>query len=195
MANAALDVHVASIHAQSDQSYGRPRIVKHLQNTGHVVGHERIRQSLLRQALRPVYKRPYRVTTDSEHDEPVAPNVLNRRFDGWQPDQVWVADVTYIHTRQGWLYLAIVLELATRKIVGWSISERMKAGLVCDALTMAYQQRHPEVGLIMYTDRGSQYARKKYRKRLKAYAMIASMSRKANCWDSETMQACHRMAA
>ena len=184
MANAVLDVHVASIHAQSDQSYGRPRIVKHLQNNGHVVGHERIRQSLLRQALRPVYKRPYRVTTDSEHDEPVAPNVLNRRFDGWQPDQVWVADVTYIHTRQGWLYLAIVLDLATRKIVGWSMSERMKAGLVCDALTMAYQQRRPDVGLIMHTDRGSQYASKKYRKLLKAYSMLASMSRKANCWDN-----------
>ena len=172
-ANAVLDVHVASIHAQSDQTYGRPRIVKDLQNNGHVVGHERIRQSLLRQGLRPVYKRPYRVTTDSEHDEPVAPNVLNRRFDEWQPDQAWVADLTYIHTRQGWLYLAIVLDLATRQIVGWSMSERMKAGLVCDALTIAYQQRHPDAGLVMHTDRGSQYASKKYRKLLKAYAMIA----------------------
>ena len=129
-------------------------------------------------------KRPYRVTTDSERDEPIAPNVLKRRFDDWQPNQAWVADLTYIHTRQGWLYLAVVLDLATRKIVGWSMSKRMKAALVCDALTMAYQQRHPDAGLIMHTDRGSQYASKQYRRLLKAYAMIASMSRKANCWDN-----------
>jgi putative transposase len=177
-----LDVHVASIHAQSDQTYGRVRIAKQLRRSGQVVGHERIRQSLLRQALRPVYKRPYRVTTDSEHDKPIAPNVLKRRFDGWQPNQAWVADVTYIHRRQGWLYLAVVLDLATRRIVGWSMSERMKAGLVCDALTMAYQHRHPGVGLIMHTDRGSQYASKKYRKLISDYGMTPSMSRKANCW-------------
>jgi transposase InsO family protein len=184
IANAVLDVHVASIHAQSDRTYGRPRIVEHLQNEGQVVGHERIRQSLLRQGLSPVYKRPYRVTTDSEHDKPVAPNVLKRRFDDWQPNQAWVADITYIHTRQGWLYLAVVLDLATRKIVGWSMSERIKARLVCDALTMAYQHARPDVGLIMHTDRGSQYASKKYRKLITAYGMTASMSRKANCWDN-----------
>ena len=184
IANAVLDVHVASIHAQSKRTYGRPRIVEHLQNEGQVVGHERIRQSLLRQGLSPVYKRPYRVTTDSEHDKPVAPNVLKRRFDGWQPNQAWVADISYIHTRQGWLYLAIVLDLATRKIVGWSMSERIKARLVCDALTMAYQHARPDVGLIMHTDRGSQYASKKYRKLITAYGMTASMSRKANCWDN-----------
>ena len=179
---------MASIHAQSDQSYGRPRIVKQLQNTGHIIGHERIRKSLLRQGLGPVYKRPYRVTTDSEHDEPIAPNVLKRRFDDWQPNQAWVADVTYIHTRQGWLYLAVVLDLATRRIVGWSMSERMKAGLVCDALTMAYQKRHPGVGLIMHTDRGSQYASRKYRKLISDYGMTPSMSRKANCWDNAVIE-------
>ena len=188
IANAVLDVHVASIHAQSDQTYGRVRIVEQLRSNGQFVGHERIRQSLLRQGLRPAYKRPYRVTTDSEHDEPIAPNVLKRRFDDWQPNQAWVADVTYIHTRQGWLYLAVVLDLATRKIVGWSMSKRMKAALVCDALTMAYQQRHPDAGLIMHTDRGSQYASKQYRRLLKAYAMIASMSRKANCWDNSVVE-------
>jgi putative transposase len=184
IANAVLDVHVASIHAQSDQTYGRVRIVEQLRSAGQVVGHERVRQSLLRQALRPVYKRPYRITTDSEHDKPIAPNVLKRRFDGWQPDQAWVADVTYIHTKQGWLYLAVVLDLATRRIVGWSMSKRMKAGLVCDALTMAYQHRRPGVGLIMHTDRGSQYASKKYRKLISDYSMTASMSRRANCWDN-----------
>jgi putative transposase len=134
--------------------------------------------------LRPVYKRPYRVTTDSARDQPVASNVLKRRFDGWQPNQAWVSDVTYVHTRQGWLYLAVILDLATRRIVGWSMSERMKAVLVCDALTMGYQQRHPDAGLIMHTDRGSQYASQKYRKLITQYAMTPSMSRKANCWDN-----------
>ncbi|MFT5174341.1 MAG: putative transposase [Gammaproteobacteria bacterium] len=110
--------------------------------------------------------------------------MLKRRFAEWQPDQAWVADVTDIHTRQGWLYLAVVLDLATRKIVGGSRSERLKAALVCDALTMAYQQRHPGAGLIMHTDRGSQYANQKYRKLIKDFDMIASMSRKANCWNN-----------
>ncbi|MFT5448386.1 MAG: putative transposase [Gammaproteobacteria bacterium] len=182
----ALDAKVASVHAQSDRSYGRPRIVEHLQSQGHVVGHEGIRQSLLRQGLRPVYKRPYRVTTDSDHDKAIAPNVLKRRFDGWQSDQADVADITYIHTRQGWLYLAVVLDLATRKVAGWSMNERIKAGLglVCDALTMAFRQQNPAAGLIMHTDRGSQYASDQYRKLIADYAMIASMSGKANCWDN-----------
>jgi putative transposase len=188
LANAVLDVNVASIHAQSAQTYGRPRIVEHLRKHGHVVGHERIRQSLLRQRLSPVYKRPYRVTTDSQHDKAVASNVLKRRFDGWQPNQAYVGDITYVHTRQGWLYLAVVLDLATRKIVGWSMSERMKTGLVCDALTMAYRQQHPKAGLIMHSDRGSQYASKKHRKLLDAYAMVASMSRKGNCWDNSVAE-------
>ena len=184
-ANAALDANVASIHAQSNQTYGRPRIVEHLQSQGHVVGHERVRQSLRRQGLRPAYKRPYRVTTDSAHDKAIAPNVLKRRFDGWPPNQAYVADITYIHTRQGWLYLAVVLDLATRKVVGWSMSERIKAGLVCDALTMAFRQQRPEAGLVMHTDRGSQYASEKYRKLIDEFGMIASMSGKANCWECE----------
>ena len=131
-----------------------------------------------------MYKRPYRVTTDSDHDKPVASNVLKRRFDGWQPNQAWVAAITYIHTREGWLYLAVVLDLAARKIVGWSMGERMKARLACDALTMAYRQQSPNAGLVMHSDRGSQYVSQKYRKLLKAYAMTASRSRRANCWDN-----------
>jgi putative transposase len=124
---------------QSGQTHGRPRIIKTLRAQGHVVHYERIRQSLLRQGLRPVYKRPYRVTTHAKDDKAVAPNRLARRFDGWKPNQAWVAEITCIHTRQGWLYLATILDLATRKIVGWSMSQRMKAGLVCDVLTMAYR--------------------------------------------------------
>ena len=150
------------------------------------MGHERVRRSLKRQALRSVYKRPYRVTTDSNHKKPIAENVLDRRFDGWQPNQAWVGDITYVATAEGWLYLACVIDLASRKIVGWSMSERMKAELVCDALTMAYWQRKPASGLIVHTDRGSQYASAAHRKLIKDYRMIQSMSRKANCWDTQS---------
>ena len=133
MANAALDAQVAAIHAGSKRSYGRPRIVRGLREQGVQVGHERVRHSLKRQGLRPVYKRPYRVTTDSAHHKPIAPNVLDRRFDGWRINQAWVADITYIDTDEGWLYLACVMDLASRRIVGWSMSDRIKADLVCQA--------------------------------------------------------------
>ena len=125
-----------------------------MQAQGKAVGHERVRRSLLRQALRPVYRKPYRVTTDSAHAKPVAANILNRRFDGWGINQAWAADLTYIPTDEGWLYLACVLDLASRRVVGWSLSERMTAKLVCDALIMAYWRRKPPAGLIMHSDRG-----------------------------------------
>jgi transposase InsO family protein len=183
-ANATLDAQVAAIHARSKRSYGRPRIVLDLLNQGVRAGHERVRNSMKRQDLRPVYKRPYRVTTDSAHQKPIAPNVLNRRFDGWQVNQAWVADITYIATAEGWLYLACVMDLASRRIVGWSMSERMKADLVCQALKSAYWRRKPPAGLIMHSDRGSQYAGDSHRQLIKDYRMIQSMSRRANCWDA-----------
>lgn len=188
LGNMALDAKVASIHAISGQSYGRPRIVRHLLDQGIVVGPERVRRSLQRQQLQPVYKRPYRVTTDSHHAKPVAPNILERRFDGWQPNQAWVADITYIHTNEGWLYLACVLDLGSRRIVGWSMNERMKAQLVCDALQMAYWHRKPPPGLIIHSDRGVQYASHEYRSQLAGYKMQQSMSRRANCWDNSAME-------
>lgn len=188
IANRALDARVAALHAESDRSYGRVRIVRALREQGTAVGHERVRQSLLRQGLQAVYKRPYRVTTDSRHDKPVAPNILERRFEGWQPNQAWVADITYIVTAEGWLYLACILDLASRRVVGWSMSERMKAELVCEALTSAYWRRKPAAGLIMHSDRGSQYASERYRRLLTDYSMTQSMSRRANCWDNAVME-------
>ena len=118
LANAALDAQVAALHAGSKRSYGRPRIVRGLREQGVQVSHERVRNSLKRQDLRPVYKRPYRVTTDSAHRKPIVPNLLDRRFDGWRVNQAWVADITYIATGEGWLYLACVMDLASRRIVG-----------------------------------------------------------------------------
>lgn len=188
MANTALDARVAAIHAQARQSYGRPRVVRALQTQGISVGHERVRQSLLRQTLRPVYRKPYRVTTDSAHTKPIAANVLDRRFDGWAINRAWVADLTYIATDEGWLYLACVLDLGSRRVVGWSMSERMKAKLVCDALTMAYWHRKPPSGLIMHSDRGVQYAGEEHRKLIEQYRMVQSMSRKGNCWDNSPME-------
>ena len=188
IANAALDAQVAALHAGSKRSYGRPRIVRGLREQGVQVGHERVRNSLKRQDLRSVYKRPYRVTTDSAHHKPIAPNVLDRRVDGWRVNQAWVADITYVATNQGWLYLACVMDLASRRIVGWSMSERITADLVCRALSSAYWQRKPAAGLIMHSDRGSQYASASHRQMIKDYRMIQSMSRRANCWDNSAME-------
>ena len=188
MANVALDVQVAAIHAGSKRSYGRPRIVRGLLDQGVQVSHERVCNSLKRQGLRPVYKRPYRVTTDSAHKKPIAPNVLNRRFDGWQVNQAWVADITYIATGEGWLYLACVMDLSSRRIVGWSMSDRIKVDLICQALKSAYWRRKPPAGLIMHSDRGSQYASDSHRRLIKDYRMIQSMSRRANCWDNAAME-------
>lgn len=187
-ADSLLDAHVAAIHAQRRRRYGRPRILLELREQGLPVGHERVRKSLRRQGLRPVYRRPYRITTDSDHTRPVAPNVLDRRFDGWKPDQAWVGDITYIDTQQGWLYLACVMDLASRRIVGWSMSERLKADLVLQALQAACWRRKPPPGLIMHTDRGSQYASDRHRQLLKDLRMTQSMSRLGNCWDNAAME-------
>lgn len=188
IANTVLDVEVAAIHARSRRSYGRKRIVRQLHVQGLAAGHERVRKSMLRQKLRPVYRRPYRVTTDSKHDKPIAANILNRRFEGWRMNRAWVGDITYIATAEGWLYLAVIIDLASRRVVGWAMNERIKADIVCEALRMAYWRRKPDAGLIMHTDRGSQYASGAYRRLIKDYGMVQSMSRKANCWDNAAME-------
>lgn len=185
---ATLDARVGAIHAQHKRRYGRPRVLRALRQQGVTAGHEQVRQSLKRQGLRPVHRRPYRVTTDSNHTHPVAPNVLDRRFHSWAPNQAWVGDITYVWTAEGWLYLACIMDLASRRIVGWSMSERISADLVCQALQSAYWQRKPAAGLIMHTDRGSQYASHRYHKLIRDFQMTASMSRKANCWDNAAME-------
>ncbi len=187
-AQATLDARVAAIHAQKKRRYGRTRILRTLRKQGLSTGHEQVRQSLNRQGLRAVYRRPFRVTTDSDHRHPIAPNVLDRRFSGGAPNQAWVGDITYVWTAEGWLYLACILDLASRRIVGWSMSHRMGADLVCQALKSAYWQRKPQPGLIMHTDRGSQYASHSHRKLIGDFQMTASMSRKANCWDNSAME-------
>jgi transposase InsO family protein len=135
-----------------------------------------------------VYRKKYRITTDSSHGKPVAQNLLDRRFDGWTANRAWTTDITYLLTDEGWLYLAAILDLGTRRIVGWAMSARMSAKLVCDALQMAFWRRRPAAGLLMHSDRGSQYASDDYRKLLKQFHMTQSMSRKGNCWDNAPME-------
>lgn len=188
LANQALDTKVAVIHHDSRRSYGRPRITQQLRQQGECVSAERVRQSLQRQGLRPVYRRAHVATTDSAHRLPVAANILDRRFDGWQPNRAWVGDITYIATGEGWLYLAAVMDLASRRIVGWSMSEWIDAKLVCTALRSAYWQRKPSPGLLVHTDRGSQYASHEYRRLAADFGITMSMSRRANCWDNAAME-------
>ena len=130
------------------------------------------------------HRKKYKVTTNSNHKQPVFDNVLNRQFDVAQPDQAYVGDITYLWTGEGWLYLAVVIDLYSRKVVGWSMGSRMKAQLVCDALMMAIWLRRPAAGLVVHSDRGTQYASKAYRRLLKAHGFIGGMSRKGDCWDN-----------
>ena len=130
------------------------------------------------------YKKKYKATTNSEHNKPIYANELEQHFDVQQPDQAWVQDITYIWTSEGWLYLAIVIDLYSRKVVGWSMGTRMKAQLVCDALTMAMWQRKPKAGLIVHSDQGVQYASHQYRRILRLHGFVGSMSKKGCCWDN-----------
>ena len=177
-------VHLKAEFQASGQSYGSRRLVTAMANAGFPMGRYKVR-SLMRQAcLKPVWKRKFMHTTDSKHDLPIAANVLDRQFNPTAPDLAYVSDITYIRTGAGWLYLAIVLDLYARKVVGWAMAPTMPAQLVCDALQMAISQRRPAPGLIVHSDRGSQYASERYQGLLKQHRFVCSMSRKGNCWDN-----------
>lgn len=177
----------------NDEIYGSPKITRKLAEEGIVIGEKTVGRLMRKNNLRSQATGKFKVqTTDSNHDFPIAPNWLNQHFDVCtKPNQVWVTDITYIHTRQGVLYLASVLDLFTRKIVGWQVGNRMKADLVSAALEKAYEGQQPEKGLIHHSDRGSQYAASDYRKKLKEYHMIRSMSRRGNCYDNACIESFH----
>jgi len=188
----ALLVHIKAIHAQTRGGYGWPRVWKELLARGIRVGKDRVQKLMQRHGIRARGKRRFKVTTDSRHDLPISPNLLNREFTVTQPDKVWAGDITYIATDEGWLFLAVVIDLFSRQVVGWSLREDMTRELVIDALRMAWFKRHPgkQAGLIFHSDRGSQYASHDFRDVLKEYGITSSMSRKGNCWDnacSETL--------
>jgi len=175
--------HIQVIHAEVKKAYGSPRMVKELRVRGLPAGKERVERLMQENGIYGKHKRKYKVTTDSKHRLPVAPNLLNRQFKPELPNQAWVSDITYLWTDEGWLYLAIVMDLFNREIVGFSIKPRMTTDLISDALTMAWFRRRPGAGLIVHSDRGSQYCSNTYQTKLKSYGMVCSMSRKGNCWD------------
>lgn len=182
-ARAALD---ARVRAEFDVRKGRagaPRLSRHLG-----VGRRQVAESLRRQGLRAKAAKKFKATTNSNHSLPVADNRLLQNFTAQQPNQVWVGDITYLATDEGWLYLAVVLDLFSRKVVGWSMSERMTSTLVCDALRMALFRRKRPRGVIMHTDRGSQYCSREHRVLLDEHGLIASMSAKGNCYDNAAME-------
>jgi transposase InsO family protein len=184
LSNDALLVHMKAIHAEVKGEYGWPRIWKELLARGIRVGKERVRKLMALHGIKAKAKRKYKATTDSKHDLPVAPNLLGRQFAVSAPNRVWTSDITYIDTGEGWLYLAAVIDLFSRQIVGWSMQPRMKKELAIDALRMAWFRRHPESGLIFHSDRGSQYCSHEFQAALAAYGMRSSMSRKGDCWDN-----------
>lgn len=175
---------IKSIHAEVKGAYGSRRMHRELRARGYHIGLRRVERLMRDHGIRARHKRRYKATTDSKHTMPVAENLLARNFTPQAPNRVWSSDITYIPTAEGWLYLAIVLDLFNREVVGWSIKPRMTADIVTDALTMAWFRRKPAAGVIFHSDRGSQYASGAMAAKLAEYGMTASMSRKGNCWDN-----------
>jgi putative transposase len=176
------------LHEESRETYGSPRIWGALREQGHQVGEHRVAR-LMRQAnLQAKTVSKWRVTTDSAHRLPVAANHLNRQFTVAAPNQVWAGDLTYIWTREGWLYLAILLDLYSRAVVGWARGARLTEELTQHALQMALHRRQPKPGLLHHSDRGSQYAANAYQQRLRAAGIRGSMSRRGNCWDNACVE-------
>jgi putative transposase len=183
--NAALAKDIQVIHKESRQTYGSPRIVMELRKQGKKHGRNRVARLMNEEGLCGRQKGRYRVqTTDSNHDEPIAPNRLADAAKPTGPNQIWVQDITYIQTKEGWLYLAAILDLYSRKIVGWAMSQYIDTTLILKALAMALLHRHPPANLLCHSDRGVQYASGDYRAALAQAGFIASMSRKGNCYDN-----------
>lgn len=184
----ALIEHIRRIHAKSRWTYGSPRIQAELRAEGVVCNHKRVARLMRLAGLQGRRPRRKVVTTDSKHDFPIAPNLLNRQFETEGPNLKWVSDITYIPTREGWLYLAVVMDLYSRKIVGWSMGPTITADLVEDALRMALYEREPDPGLLHHSDRGSQYASTQIRQILTANHIQVSMSRTGNCYDNAVIE-------
>ena len=183
-----LVVEIKAIHKESRQTYGSPRIHDELKDRGIHCGKKRVARLMRLHDISAKQTRRFKATTDSKHARPVAENVLARQFTPSAPNVVWAADITYIPTRQGWLYLAVVLDLFSRRVVGWSMHNRLNRSLVLDALKMALRGRSPRPGLIHHSDRGSQYASGDYQGLLQAQQMVCSMSRRGNCWDNAPVE-------
>jgi putative transposase len=186
--NRKLAIKIKVIHGQKRKTYGSPRIHQELNENGVKCSRKRVARIMKQEGVRAIVPRKYKATTDSKHNLPVAPNLLKQDFDIKEPNKVWLADITYISTIEGWLYLAAIMDLGCRRIKGWSMSNRLTKELVLDALKMAVCNNPKAAGVIHHSDRGSQYASAEYQKLLKDNGMICSMSRKGNCWDNAPME-------
>ena len=175
---------IREIHEKSRKNYGERRIKDDLADMGKTVSRKRIGRLMKEEGLACKTKRKFKATTDSSHNKPVAENLLKRDFSRAQPDQAYVGDITYIPTREGWLYLSVFIDLCSRAVVGWSMDSRMTATLVTDSLEMAMWKRRPGAGLLVHSDRGRQYVSERYQKLLSDNEFVCSMSRKGNCWDN-----------
>ena len=175
---------MAAIYTQSRGRYGSPRVHAELRHSGERTARKRVARLMQNQGLRARPRRRYRCTTDSGHTMPIAGNVLARRFAVARPNTTWVTDITYLWTVEGWLYLAVILDLFSRQVVGWSMSASLECQLALDVLKMALAHRQPARGLIHHSDRGVQYASQQYQQLLAQHGIIGSMSRKGNCWDN-----------
>ncbi len=185
----ALAQEIDQIHARSRQTYGAPRVEKELRKNGRCHGRNRVARLMKARGLCGRQKGRYRVpTTDSHHDQPIAPNRLAQAPKATAPNQLWVADITYIETQEGWLFLAAILDLYSRRIVGWAMSPRIDTALVLTALAMALRHRDPPRNLLFHSDRGVQYASADYRRALHQAGLVASMSRRGNCYDNASME-------
>ena len=182
--NERLTKFIREVFLQNRNIYGTRRIAKILAKNDIFISRKRIGRLMITAGLYCKTKRKFKVTTDSKHNKPISPNLLQRQFDVIQPDKFWVGDITYIPTKEGWLYLATVIDLYSRQVIGWSMANRMKTKLINNALTMAIWKRKPKRGLIWHSDRGSQYASDSHRSILKDHGIIQSMSRKGDCWDN-----------
>lgn len=180
----AFERRVARIFEDSRQTYGSRRIADELGKSGLPAGRHKVRSAMARLGLQVRYPKRFKVTTDSSHSESISPNLLDRQFDAAAPDQVWATDITYVWTLEGWLYVAIVVDLFSRQVVGWAADSHMRASLCVKALQMAFWRRKPGPGLLHHSDQGSQYASAEYRQHLGLMKMRQSMSRKGNCWDN-----------
>lgn len=179
-----LVIEIELSHKASDRTYGSPRVHEDLQEQGIRCGRKRVARLMRENGIRAKQARRFKATTDSDHNDPVAPNLLDREFHVDVPDRVWVADLTYIWTREGWLYLAVILDLFSRRVVGWSMSKRITSQLTLEALSVALCSRKPSPGLLHHSDRGSQYTCGDYRDVLDEHGVLCSMSRKGDCWDN-----------
>ena len=177
-------VQIRASHAASHGNYGSPRVVHDVRAAGERCSVNRVARLMRANSIRARRKRHWRTTTLSHHDLVVAQNTLNRQFNPSGPNQVWVSDITYVRTRQNWLYLTVILDLYSRAVVGWSMSTDMTTPSVMGALQMAIQQRRPGKGLVHHSDRGVQYASQEYQQLLREHHIQCSMSRKGNCWDN-----------